>query len=123
MRRFSANTSATKRRTRDHGPVTPDARLHEPLTFLAFLAAITHRIELVTGVLVLPMRQTVLVATGDSGADDCQDGRGASVNILASAAAVTAVGGTALDPAFDAQGNATRYAGETVWNDASVAGS
>jgi pseudomonalisin len=61
--------------------------------------------------------QSVLVASGDDGADDCQDGNAAAVNVLASDANVTAVGGTALDPAFDASGNATGYASETVWND------
>src|SRR5262249_1969406 len=35
--------------------------------------------------------QTVLVAAGNDGADGCQDGRGASVNALASSAEVTAV--------------------------------
>lgn len=35
---------------------------HDPLVAFAYLAAITMRIELVTGVLVLPQRQTVLVA-------------------------------------------------------------
>ena len=62
--------------------------------------------------------QTVLVAAGDNGADDCQDRRGRSVNVLASNANVTAVGGTALDAGFDAHGDATGYVGETVWNDA-----
>jgi pseudomonalisin len=61
--------------------------------------------------------QTVTVSTGDDGADGCQDGRGRSVNVLASDAMVTAVGGTALDPGFDAAGNATAYVSETVWND------
>src|SRR5208337_2136571 len=37
--------------------------------------------------------QTVFVATGDNGADDCEDGRGASVNVLATDPNVTAVGG------------------------------
>jgi pseudomonalisin len=60
----------------------------------------------------------VLVAAGDDGADDCQDRRGRSVNVLASNAHVTAVGGTALDAGFDANGDATGYVGETVWNDA-----
>ena len=62
--------------------------------------------------------QTVFVATGDNGADDCEDGRGASVNVLATDPNVTAVGGTALDVGFDGNGNATGYLGETVWNDA-----
>jgi len=35
---------------------------HEPLTLFAFWAAVTSRIELVTSVLVLPQRQTALVA-------------------------------------------------------------
>lgn len=61
--------------------------------------------------------QTVLVATGDDGVDDCQDGKEASVNVLATDANVTAVGGTALDPGFDADGNATGYVGEWAWND------
>jgi len=61
--------------------------------------------------------QTVLVASGDGGADDCDDGQGPSVNVLASDVNVTAVGGTALDPGFDADGNATGYVSESVWND------
>ena len=65
--------------------------------------------------------QTVLVATGDDGTDECQDGRGRSVNVLASDPNVTAVGGTALDVGFDATGTATRYVSETVWNDGSGA--
>lgn len=35
---------------------------HEPFLLFSYLAAITRRIELVTGVLVLPQRQTALVA-------------------------------------------------------------
>src|SRR5687767_8565390 len=34
----------------------------EPLVLFGFVAAITSRIELVTGILVLPQRQTALVA-------------------------------------------------------------
>jgi pseudomonalisin len=62
--------------------------------------------------------QTVFVATGDNGADDCGDGGKASVNVLATNPNVTAVGGTALTVGFDGNGNATGYLGETVWNDA-----
>jgi pseudomonalisin len=61
--------------------------------------------------------QTVFVATGDDGADDCGDGRGASVNVLATSPNVTAVGGTALNAIFDGDGNATGYLSEAVWND------
>jgi subtilase family serine protease len=52
--------------------------------------------------------QSVLVSTGDGGADGCQDGRGPSINVLASDPNVTAVGGTTLDPGFDSSGDAHR---------------
>jgi len=65
--------------------------------------------------------QAVMVSTGDGGADGCQDGRGRSVNVLASDPNVTAVGGTALDPGFNASGDATGYVSEAVWNDAAGA--
>jgi hypothetical protein len=35
---------------------------HEPLTLFSYLAAITQRLELVSGVIVLPQRQRALVA-------------------------------------------------------------
>ena len=66
--------------------------------------------------------QTVLVATGDDGPDECMDGKGASVNAFASDPNVTAVGGTSLDPGFDGSGTATRYVDETVWNDDGASG-
>jgi probable F420-dependent oxidoreductase len=44
------------------GPYTEKHVFHEPLTLFGFLAAVTRRIELVTAVLVLPQRPTVLVA-------------------------------------------------------------
>lgn len=36
--------------------------VHEPLTLFAFLAGVTERVELASGVLVLPQRQTALAA-------------------------------------------------------------
>jgi probable F420-dependent oxidoreductase len=39
-----------------------EAEFHEPLVTLAYVAALTERMCLMTGVLVLPQRQTVLVA-------------------------------------------------------------
>lgn len=45
--------------TRDYDETTP---FREPLVLLGYLAAVTETVELVTGVLVLPQRQTVLVA-------------------------------------------------------------
>ncbi|MEM7098599.1 MAG: LLM class F420-dependent oxidoreductase [Pseudomonadota bacterium] len=44
------------------GPYDKDTQFHEPLTTLSFIAAVTNTIELVTTVLILPQRQTALVA-------------------------------------------------------------
>src|SRR3954469_24217863 len=44
------------------GPYDKDVQFHEPFAFFGFAAAVTSRIELVTTVLILPQRQTVLVA-------------------------------------------------------------
>jgi probable F420-dependent oxidoreductase len=44
------------------GPYTDKHPFHDPFVMLSYLAAITSRIELVTGILILPQRQTVLVA-------------------------------------------------------------
>jgi len=43
-------------------PYLYDDPFHEPFTLFSYLAALTSRIEFVTSVLVLPQRQTVLVA-------------------------------------------------------------
>jgi probable F420-dependent oxidoreductase len=44
------------------GPYTEADPFHDPFVMFAHLAAITERIEFATGVLILPQRQTVLVA-------------------------------------------------------------
>ena len=44
------------------GPYTERDPFHEPLVLFGFLAAITHRVELMTGVLIMPQRPVVLVA-------------------------------------------------------------
>src|SRR5436305_488873 len=44
------------------GPYDKDVQFHEPFAFFAFAAGLTSRVELVTTVLILPQRQTVLVA-------------------------------------------------------------
>jgi probable F420-dependent oxidoreductase len=46
----------------DGRPYTQHDPFHEPLVLFGFLAAHTRRIELATGVLILPQRQAVLVA-------------------------------------------------------------
>ena len=50
------------REPRPTGPYTDKHPFHDPFVLFAFLAAITSRIELVTGVIILPQRQTALVA-------------------------------------------------------------
>ncbi|MBL8151076.1 MAG: S8/S53 family peptidase [Blastocatellia bacterium] len=59
--------------------------------------------------------QTVFVATGNGGANDCRDGSRRQVNGLASSPHVVAVGGTTLELRFDNDGRATEYVEETAW--------
>jgi probable F420-dependent oxidoreductase len=56
-------------------PYTYQHAFHEPFALFAFCAAITRRIELVTGVLVLPQRQTTLVAKQAAEVDVLSGGR------------------------------------------------
>jgi probable F420-dependent oxidoreductase len=44
------------------GPYTERDPFHEPMTLFAYMAGLTEKIELATGILILPQRQTVLVA-------------------------------------------------------------
>lgn len=44
------------------GPYTEESAFHEPFVLFGYFAAATRRVELVTGVLILPQRQTALVA-------------------------------------------------------------
>ena len=44
------------------GPYNEKDPFHDPFVMFAYLAALTSKIELVTGILILPQRQTVLVA-------------------------------------------------------------
>jgi len=57
------------------GAVTNDQPIHEPLVLFGYLAALTQRIELVTDVLVLPQRQTILVAKQAAEVDVLSGGR------------------------------------------------
>jgi probable F420-dependent oxidoreductase len=57
------------------GPYTERDAFHEPLTLFAYLAGVTRRLELVTGVLILPQRQTALVAKQAAEVDLLSGGR------------------------------------------------
>lgn len=48
---------------------------HDPLVAFGYLAGITERLELVTGILILPQRQTVLVARQTADIDILSGGR------------------------------------------------
>jgi probable F420-dependent oxidoreductase len=54
---------------------THKTMFHEPLTLFSFLAAITQRLEFVSGVIVLPQRQTALVAKQAAEVDVLSNGR------------------------------------------------
>ncbi|WP_445181996.1 LLM class F420-dependent oxidoreductase [Pseudonocardia sp. Cha107L01] len=57
-----------------NGPYDVHTTFHEPLVMFGFLAAITD-LELVTGILILPQRQTVLVAKQAAEVDLLSGGR------------------------------------------------
>jgi probable F420-dependent oxidoreductase len=56
------------------GPYDVDTTFHEPFVFFGFLAAIT-RLELVTGIIIVPQRQTALVAKQAAEVDILTEGR------------------------------------------------
>src|SRR5690606_35658753 len=57
------------------GPYTHETLFHEPLVLFGYMAALTERIELVTGILILPQRQTALVAKQAAEIDVLSRGR------------------------------------------------
>jgi probable F420-dependent oxidoreductase len=56
------------------GPYDIDTTFHEPLVFYGFLAAITQ-LELVTGIIIAPQRQTALLAKQAAEVDILSEGR------------------------------------------------
>lgn len=58
-----------------NGPYTEKDPFHDPLVAFGYLAGITQRIKLVTGILVLPQRQTALVAKQATDIDLLSGGR------------------------------------------------
>jgi probable F420-dependent oxidoreductase len=57
------------------GPYTHESLFHEPLVLFGYLAGVTERLELVTGILILPQRQTALVAKQAAEVDVLSGGR------------------------------------------------
>lgn len=64
-----------EREPRLWGPYTHESAFHEPFVLFGYLAAITERVELVTGVIILPQRQTALVAKQAAEVDILSGGR------------------------------------------------
>ena len=54
---------------------TAEKQMHEPFVLYGFLAAVTRTLELATGILILPQRQTVLVAKQAAEVDVLSGGR------------------------------------------------
>lgn len=57
------------------GPYTKDSLFHEPLVLFGYLAGLTTTIELVTSIVILPQRQTALVAKQAAEVDVLSQGR------------------------------------------------
>jgi probable F420-dependent oxidoreductase len=57
------------------GPYNSDTPFHEIFVLFGYLAAVTQRVELVTGVVILPQRQTALVAKQAAEVDVLSGGR------------------------------------------------
>lgn len=58
-----------------HGPYTFRHPFHEPFVLFSFMAAVTTQLHFVTGVLILPQRQTALVAKQAATLDVLSGGR------------------------------------------------
>src|SRR6478736_7945081 len=58
-----------------NGPYDVHTTFHEPFVMYGFLAAVTQKVELVTGVIILPQRQTTLVAKQAAEVDLLSGGR------------------------------------------------
>jgi probable F420-dependent oxidoreductase len=57
------------------GPYTENDPFHDPFVMFAYLAGMTERLRFATGILILPQRQTVLVARQAADLDLLSDGR------------------------------------------------
>jgi probable F420-dependent oxidoreductase len=57
------------------GPYTEETPFHEPFVLFGYMAGLTSKIEFVTGVIILPQRQTALVAKQAAQIDVLSGGR------------------------------------------------
>lgn len=57
------------------GPYTYQNPFHEPFTLFSYMSALTSRVEFVTGILILPQRETALVAKQAAEVDVLSNGR------------------------------------------------
>jgi probable F420-dependent oxidoreductase len=57
------------------GPYTYQTAFHEPFSLFSFMAAVTEQIHFTTGILILPQRQTALVAKQAATLDVLSNGR------------------------------------------------
>ena len=57
------------------GPYNLETSFHEPFVLFGFLAGVTKTVELATGIIILPQRQTVLVAKQAAALDVLSGGR------------------------------------------------
>ena len=67
--------ASTATRPNWRGPYTSDTSFHEPFVLFGYLAGLTRQVELVTGIIILPQRQTVLVAKQAAEVDVLSGGR------------------------------------------------
>jgi probable F420-dependent oxidoreductase len=67
--------ASTETRPDWSGPYTSETLFHEPLVLYGYLAGLTKTLELVTGILILPQRQTALVAKQAAEVDLLSGGR------------------------------------------------
>jgi probable F420-dependent oxidoreductase len=67
--------AGTKNRPDWKGAYGPGDQFHEPLVLFGYMAGIVEKLEFVTGVLVLPQRQTALVAKQAAEVDILSGGR------------------------------------------------
>ena len=88
------------------GPYKENDPFHEPLVTYAYLAGVTKKLELVTGVIILPQRQTALFAKQAADVDLFSDGRLRHVGDRLELRNTTAADVRTLSPSWQAAGTA-----------------